>query len=336
VTLNIILLPVAASIAWWVSGFDPKLAGKDRVDSFFIRTFRCGLTLFLAFIFFDLPGAISTFAETMLTVATMALIWCGCLTELFALAFSRIVDPEDKRTFDPGKNLRDLDFIAELVKKGRKKQAIRLCRELKESGDANAYAVETLLEHLGVEQRGVSKIKPLTKAYLLRSQGKFKSAKNILISLLAKNPSDADAALMLIQIYARDMHRPGKAEKILQNLKKQPGVPPLQIESAERYIREWAGSGDKLKLTPASSSKSVDELLNSGYLGRAIEMLEQKTAAQPGNFELWIKFAEVQAVYCGNVHRADKIVQQIESNSGFSAKQIQAAKAKLQEWRNLA
>jgi hypothetical protein len=61
--------------------------------------------------------------------------------------------------------------------------------------------------------------------------------------------------------------------------------------------------------------------------------LEQKTGAQPQDFDLWLKFAEVYAVHCGNVNRAEKIIQRVIANPAFTAKEIQFAKARLKEWR---
>ena len=331
---NIIALMLIAFIGWWLSGFDPRLADGGRIRNFFSRAIRCGFTLVLMSIFWGLPGAINTLLETLALIATLALLWCHCLAEMCANVFHRFIDPEDKRVFDPGQNARELDVIAHLIKTGRRKKAIRLCKKLKTSGDSSAYAMETLLEHLGVPQSDPPRHKPLTEAYLLRSRGKFNEAKVLLNSLLAKNPADADAALMLAQLYAQDLRQPGKAEKILRDLKKQPGVPPVRIEWAEHSLQEWGRK--KLKLTAAAPTGAIDDLLGSGHLGTAIEILEQKTAAQPENFGLWIKFAEVHAVHCGNLHRAGEIIRQIENNSGFSEEQIQTARAKLQEWRNLA
>jgi pyrroloquinoline quinone (PQQ) biosynthesis protein C len=77
----------------------------------------------------------------------------------------------------------------------------------------------------------------------------------------------------------------------------------------------------------------VDELLACGYLGTAIEMLEQKTREQPRDFDLWLKLAEAHGLHSGNIHRAEKIVHYMESKHGFSAEQIQIAKARLKEWR---
>lgn len=334
---NIIALAPIAVIGWWVSGFDSRLKAESRLRDFISRAIRCGLTLVLLAAFFALPGALDTYAETMAIIATLTLLWCRCLAEVCARGLHLFIDPEDKRAFDPDKNTRDLNMIAHLIKTGQRRKAIQLCEQLKDSGDSSVFAAETLLEHLGVRRNSLPKLKPLTEAYLLRSRGQFKAAKSVLNSVLAKNPSDTGAALMLMQLYAQDLRRPGKAAKVLRNLKKQPGIPPEQIEQAEHSLQEW--EHPKLKLTvvaPPKSFDEVDELLGSGRLGTAIETLEEKTNAQPENFGLWIKLAEVHSVYCGNLNRADAIIRQIENNPGFSAEQIQTARTRLHEWRNLA
>jgi hypothetical protein len=273
----------------------------------------------------------------MVIIATLALLWCRCLAEVCARGFHRLIDPEDKRAFDPDKNAHDLDTVADLIKTGRRRKAIRLAGRLKDSSDSSVLAMETLLEHLGVRQNSLPKLKPLTEAYLLRSRGHFKQAKTVLKLMLAGNPSDADAALMLMQLYAQDLRQPRKAAKILRNLKKQPGITPAQIEQAEHSLQERRHP--KLKLAAVAPPKSLDELdefLGSGHFGRAVETLEERTRAQPENFGLWIKLAEVHAVYCGNFHRADAIIWQIETNPGFDAERIQTARTRLREWRNLA
>lgn len=77
-------------------------------------------------------------------------------------------------------------------------QGIRRCRIL---------ALETTLEHLGVKQESVQKPKPLTEAYRLRMQERFQEAESILKPLLAEDPRNVDAVMMLMRVYAQDLHR---------------------------------------------------------------------------------------------------------------------------------
>ena len=104
------------------------------------------------------------------------------------------------------------------------------------------------------------------------------------------------------------------------------------IEFARRSIEEWSRPPAK-EVAVEAQPESLDELLAKGYFGTAIEILEQKTAEQPANFDLWLKLAEVHAHYCSNIKRAEKIVQQITTNLAFSPEQTQLAGAKLKEWR---
>ena len=335
---NIVVLVFAALVSWWLSGYDSRLTGENEKADHTRRGIRCGITLVLVETAFfglwrywqydDRAGGMLYLMASL----PLAIIWCGCITELFARGFHWLIDPEDHREFDPKKSVRDLDTIASLIKNGRKEEAIQLCQTLKDSGDASVLAMEVMLEHLGVPQ-SVQKPKPLIQAYRLREEGKFKEAELILNSLLLENPSNVDAALMLMRLYAQDMHRSDKAMEILRSLEQQPYISPSHVEFARRSIHEWSQEKPKLEQV-ATPPESIDELLACGYFGTAIEILEEKIKEQPQNFDLWIKLAEAHGRYCGNLKLAEKIVQRIEANPVFNPEQIQTAKTKLTEWRN--
>ena len=334
---NIVVLAFAAFISWWLSGYDTKVTGENVTEDRIRRGIRCGITLLLAEAAFwglwqcyQHGDPVAGFLYVATTVP-LALIWAGCISELSARGFNWMIDPEDDREFDPNKSVRDLDAIASLIKNGRKEAAIQLCRTLKESGDANVLAMETMLEHLGVP-KAVQKPRPLNEASRLRRQGKFTEAETILKSLLLENPSNADAALMIIRLYAQEMRQPDKAMEILRALEQQPHVSSSHIEFARRSIHEWRQEKPKPEKVEAQP-ESIDELLANRYLGTAVEILEQKTSEQPQDFDLWLKFAEAYAVHCGNLDRAEKIVRRIEANPAFTAEQIQFARMKLGEWR---
>jgi tetratricopeptide (TPR) repeat protein len=329
--LDIILLSVAAAIAWWLSGFDSRLTGESGKADLMRRGIRCGSTLFLLVILFSLPYSIASAPPMLLIVALLALIWTGCITELGARFFHRLVDPEDKREFDPHQSARNMDMVASLLKGGRHEEAAQLCATLKESGDANILVLETLLARSGIQFEHDRKPKPLTEAYHLRSQGKFDEAAAVLNSLLAENPSNVDAALMLMRLYAQDLRRSDKAAEVLRALEQQPHIPSGHIDYARRSIQDW----QRKKSAPeiVALPESVDELIACGYLGTAIDVLERKVKEQPDDFDSWLKLAEAQGLHSANIHRAEKIVQKIENNRSFSAEQIQTAKVKLKEWR---
>jgi len=332
--IYVILLTLATVAIWWLSGFDPKATGENRRADLIRRIVRCVATLILAGIFFG-TNAVAlgyTFIPLIFIIPTsLSLLWCGPISELLSQGFHRLIDSDDRREFDPNKSTRDLDMIAILLKNGRKEEALQLCHTLKETGDANILVLETLLALHGIHLESGRKPAPLTEACRLRSEGKFVEAETILNSLLVENPSNADAALMLMRLYAQDLRRSDKAAEVLRTLKTQPHVPSSHIEYARRSIHDW--SQKKADPVIAPLPESVDELLANGYLGTAIEVLEGKTKEQPDDFELKLKLAEAHGKYCGNIRGAEKIVRQIESHHSFNSEQIQIAKSKLQEWR---
>src|SRR6185437_4052495 len=110
---------------------------------------------------------------------------------------------------------------------------------------------------------------------------------------------------------AENLHRRDKALKILRLVEQQSRIPASRIEHARHSIERWsvrdAGSG-KLVLQP--KPEAVDDLVANGYLGTAIEILEQAVKRQPRDFDSWMKLAEVQGLHCGNLRQAEKIIQQ--------------------------
>ena len=337
---NIVVLALAALASWWLSGYDAKLTGENERHDLVRRAVRCGLSLFLvelAFLclwrYWRYDDQASGMAYLIFALP-LVLLWVGCLGELCGHTFHRLIDPEDRRPFDPGKSRRDLDMLASLVRNRRKEEAIQLCQMLKESGEVNVLTLETMLAQLGVKPDNVQKPKPLAEAGRLRSQGKLNEAEAILDSLLLENPANVDAALMLIRLYAQDLHRSDKAHEVLRSLEQQPHVPPTHIEFARRSINEWSHPQAK-EVVAEALPESLDELLAKGYFGTAIEILEQKIKEQPADFDLWLTLAETHARHCGNIKRAEKIIQQLEANPAFSPEQIQFAKTKLKEWREL-
>jgi tetratricopeptide (TPR) repeat protein len=319
---------------WWLSGFDSHVTGENRWNDFARRAARCLATVILTLVFFA-PNAVRTgyvFVPLILIVPpTIGIMWAGCAAALLAQFIHRMIDSDDRQPFDPNENARNLDRVASLLKSGRHKEAAQLSEKLKASGGANILVLETMLARAGVPHESSRKPPPLAGVLRLRSEGKFDEAETVLKSLLAENPSNMDAVLMLMRLYAWDLGQPGKAGEVLRALKKQPHIPSAYIEYAQRSIHEW-GRGTP-PLAAEVLPESVDELLACGYLGTAIEMLEQKTREQPRDFDLWLKLAEAHGLHSGNIHRAEKIVHFMESKHGFSAEQIQIAKARLKEWR---
>jgi hypothetical protein len=242
---TIVVLALAALFFWWLSSYDTNLTGENDTRDRARRAVRCGITLALVeFAFWGLWQywryndrlAGFLFLGTMLP---LSLIWASCVSELSARGFHWLIDPEDDREFDRKRGLRELDAIGDLVRSGRKEDAIKLCQMLRQTGDVSPLVLEVTLERLGVPQERVQKVNPLTEVHRLRLKGKSDEAETILKSLLSRNPSDASAALVLMQLYAQDMHRGDKAIEILRLLEQQPFVASAQIDFARRSIEEW-------------------------------------------------------------------------------------------------
>jgi tetratricopeptide (TPR) repeat protein len=329
---HLVVLAFVGLAFWWLSGYDAKVTGGDKMQDFIRRAARCGITLPLVGLLFVLPGTVLVVRMLLVIGWMLALVWAGCVAELFARGFHHLVDPADDQEIDPDKGLRDLDLIASLVKNGRREEAVQLSRKLRESGDVSVLVLETRLEHLGIKLESVQKPRPLTDAYHLRMQGRFQEAESILKPLLAEDPRNVDAAMMLMRIYAQDLRHPHQAKEILQLLEKQPHVSPAHVEFARRSIGEWSQGKPKPE-TVVAPPESIDELLTQGYLGTVIEILEQKIEEQPRDFDLRLKLVEVYSQHCGDVDRAGKIVREIETSPGFTPEQAQNARTKLEEWR---
>jgi lipopolysaccharide biosynthesis regulator YciM len=330
--IRLVAWAFAGLVFWWLSGFDAKVTDGNKRQDLTRRAARCGVTLFLVGILLGLPGAITALPILLVIGGMLALIWAGCITELFARWFHHLIDPEDKQEFDPNQTVRDLDKVASLIKNGRREEAVQMCQMLKESGDVSVLALETMLEHLGVKPESVQKPRPLTEAHQLRLQGRFQEAESILRPLLAEDPRNVDAAMMLMRIYAQDLRQPSKAVNILQALEKQRHISSAHVEFARRSISEWSQAKPKPAKVDAPP-ESIDELLAQGYLGTVIEILEQKIEEQPRDLDLRLRLAEVYSRHCGDVHRAGKIVREIETSPGFTPEQRQNARTKLEAWR---
>jgi tetratricopeptide (TPR) repeat protein len=335
---NLVVLVSTTCASWWLSGYDPMVTGHNvKLDSL-RRSIRCGITLFLVEMAFyclwhyhQSSDPVSGMAYLVFALP-LTLVWSGCVSELLAHGFHRLIDPQDDREFDHKKGFREMDVIGDLIRSGQKDKAIQLCQMLQQTGDVNPSVLEMTLEHLGVPQQRAQRPGPLIEADRLRSQGRFQEAELILNSLLAQNPRNLDAAMMLMRLYAQDLHRPERAEEILRALERQPHMPSAHLEFARRSIGEW-DRGKPRAEEVAVPPESINELLAQGYFGTAIEMLEQKIKEQPQDFDLRLTLAEVYARYCSDDLRAKKVLQQIEASSAFSPEQKLSAGTKLEEWR---
>lgn len=138
---------------------------------------------------------------------------------------------------------------------GRPRRAIQIIRRLDRSKaftpDQKQFAVQELKSWLAILGRNldpqqfhshhgaVEKSGPMAKAARLRLQGRFKDAVSLLESLLARDPENLAAALLLMRIHAQDMKCPQKAEKLLAVIENQPHVAAGFLDYARRSIPEW-------------------------------------------------------------------------------------------------
>ncbi len=325
------MLAFIGVVTWWLSGYDSNLSGDNARKDQIRRGIRCGFTFFLLLILLALPGKITSLPIVFGVVALLALTWAWCIAELFSHGFQVFTGATGTtREFDPHESVRNMERVAELLRHGQREEALELAETLKASDGANILALETLLERAGIPQESSQKLPPLAEAHRFHVEGKFDDAEAILKSLLAENPSNVDAALMLMRIYAQDFRRSDKAMEVLRRLEKQPHISNSHIEYASRSIQEWG----RKKVAPAAEilPESPEELVAAGYLGTAIEMVERAAADEPGNFDAQLKVAEIYALRAGDIHRTEKIVKKIGENPAFSAEQIEIAQTRLREW----
>jgi hypothetical protein len=352
-TINFFVLLIAGVAAWWLSGYDSLVTGENPHADFVRRATRSGITLVLLAI--GLAGGTWVF---FLVAPILGIIWAGCGSELGSRWFHALVDPQDKRPLDLNQTDRDLDRLAQLVQTGRHDEAMALCKELSDSPQVSALAMETMLVHLHSRMFAddqLARSPSLAEAQQLRALGRFHEAEAALRALRARDPGNLKAVVLLLQVYALDLRQPALAEPLLHSLREQREIPPGFADFARRRVQEWSRRpppgeeptegiesllvdpqysrlADKASV-PAAESASPDELLAAGHLSTAIEKLEAELAKQPWSFELRLKLAEAHGFYCRNLTRAAKIIAQIAADTGVSPDQVKLARAKLEEWR---
>lgn len=336
--INLLVAGFAGIVFWRLSDYDSKLAGESEKGGLWRRIIRCGVGLMLVEIGFlglwrywrygDRPAG----WLYIIICVSLTFIWIGCLTEFLAHIFSRLVDPQDDREHNPRKEQELLDRIGDLIRSGRKKEAIELCRALKESDEVNRSTLELTLEYLGVPQDRGQKSGPLLEAHRLRVEGKYDEAESLLKSLWRGNPMNTEAAFMLMRLYAEDMKLQDKANEVLRSLEKQPHVSPAYIEFARRSIGEWQKPQPQ-KPPAEPAPETLDELLAQRYFGTAADILEQQVNEDPNNFDAWLRLIEVHGRYCANFQLAEKTLRRMERNPAFSPSQIEQAQNQLTEWK---
>ena len=336
---NIAVLLVVAAVTWWLTGIDKNPAGESKRGRHFTRTLRCVSVVFLTAVMLWVTAGGGGYGGVILLLTipiAIALLLRSSVSELFTHGFLRFIDPAlyDGRELDLKLPQRHRDNLAYLIHHGKREQAIKLCEELKRSGELDETALADALEFLGVKQERAALERPLNRAARLRAAGNFAEAETLLKSLLAKNPADTGAALLLTRLYAGDLRQPNRAAAVLQALEKQPHIERAQIEFAWRSLKEWSRTPpEKIPPTELPAPESVEKLIAQKHFGSAIERLEQAIQATPEDFELRLKLAEIFARHCDDLTSASKVIRQLEAATAFSAEQKTVAAAKLKEWR---
>jgi hypothetical protein len=340
ILVNIGVQVLVMAVAWWVSGYDTRLTNENAREDFLRRGFRCLLTFLLIELMFwaawhstVTKDRFSGFVYIALSIP-LALYWSGCISNLLAHLFHALIDSNDKRPFDPKQEVRILDSIGQLVRSGRKEEAIRMCELLKTTGEVSEAALALTLEHLGVAQN-TGRVKPIAEADRLRSAGKFNEAESMLKALLLENPKNLEAVMMLVRLYLNNLNQPDKAADVLAELEKQPHVPPAFLEIARRTITDH-GSPLPPAVENVAHPESVEQMLAQGYFGTAAETIEAKIKEKPEDFDLRLKLLEIQAVHCKNPAQAQKILRDLQADPMFTRAQIESARVKVEAWTKQA
>jgi len=349
ILINIGVLAVIAGATWFLTGLDKTSGGESKRGHHLTRALRCVAILFLAAFLLLLleqrnlsPGDLPLI---ILCPIIMALILRSSVTELFTQGCLGLLDPafRDQRPLDLHQTRRYQDTIAHLIHTGQQADAIKLCEQLKQSGELDRSILEHTLEFLGVKQSHPAHTPPLVEAARLRAEGKFSAAERLLQSLLEKNRADEGAAIMLMRLYTQDLRQPERALDVLHALEKQPLVSRDHLDFARRSLDEWsrphsepagpAGPADPDIPAPLALPPTVDNLIAQRSLGTAVELLEEQIQARPDDFSLRMKLAEVHAVHCKNLRRAENIIQQLRGTGSFTPQQAAWAQAQLKQWR---
>ncbi|MCX6926061.1 MAG: hypothetical protein NT154_23060 [Verrucomicrobia bacterium] len=358
VTKLLAIMVTTSLLAWWLSGYDARVTGEDKRADLKRRAIRCGATLLLVGVGFGavLGGGMSGGFVFIANALPLAIVWGGCLSEMAARCVQWLIDPHDSRAVDSRKLAFELDNIARQVQEGKHQEAIRACTTLLNAGEVSGLAMEAMLFRLYSKMFDESQLAtsgPLLEAHQLCRAGRSADAASALSLLVEREPGNLAAVAMLLRLYTRDLARPDKAQALLQTIQRRREIPPGFIDYARQSIGEWSSSaprpeqgqhGIESLLVPSKQAESslpvgevatssIQQLLETGHLGTAIEHLERLANLQPENFDAWLMLAEAHGRYCRNAGLASAIVARMEKNPAFNSAQIQMARTKLVEWQ---
>jgi hypothetical protein len=270
-----LILVVTAVLAWWISGYDPKLTGENKGEDILRRIIRCGLTLF-----FMAGGLAETLSHpdfagfVAITIAgPMVFLWINCLCEALAHAFQSLIDnPSASSGSDPKMLTSDLDRLASLSNRGQTNEALQLCAELLDKGETSRLAMETMCFRLYgqmFDNESIFSSPSLSAIHDLCECGRFKEAESRLTQIIERDPKNLSAVFLLIQIYAQDLQRPEKARALIQSLKKRSKLPPMFPDYADYRIKQWLRTGE------GKSDEGIESLL----VGKRFQVSGEDVAA---------------------------------------------------------
>jgi hypothetical protein len=128
----------------------------------------------------------------------------------------------------------------------------RLCRSAEFSDDQKSFALNHLRGWAAEQGSDLSvqrirnsygpspKPAPLKTIHRLRSQGRCQEAKGELLRLLRRDPENLAVAVLLVRVYAQDLHRRDKALQQINGLEKKPFTPAGVIDFLRNSLDEWS------------------------------------------------------------------------------------------------
>ncbi|HEX7653163.1 MAG TPA: hypothetical protein VF607_06630, partial [Verrucomicrobiae bacterium] len=229
--VNLLTLCLAGGITWWLTGFDKSHTGEHKRQRYGERLLRTGVVML--FVWFMLAATQS--GDTLLIVASLiifpiliAVVLRSAVSEILAGGFLGLLDPatHDTKPSDLLRAQRHRDNLSYLIHHGHREQAIKLCEELKLSGELDAASLANTLEFLGVKQNLDKYELPMNQVARLRAEGNHPAAIKLLHELILRKPPEPGAALALVRLYAEDYRDRALAEKTLADLLKRRRIPP--------------------------------------------------------------------------------------------------------------
>ena len=261
--VSVVILAVIGVLAWWISGYDPKLTGENTGEDLVRRSIRCGLTLVLM-----AGGLAETMANpdfagfTAIAISgPMIFLWVNCLGEASADIFHKLIDsPSYSSDSDPKKVAADFERLAVLSNQGRTSEALRLCAELLKKDEGSRLAIETMCFRLYgqmLDKRSIRSNQSLAPIRALCEDDQFAEAESRLARMVDEDCENLPAIYLLMGLYVQELQQPEKAGALILSLEKQSKLPPMFAAYANERIREWLSPGGE------KSDEGIESLLAS-------------------------------------------------------------------------